>query len=262
MKAVIAAGGFATRFLPASKAVPKEMLPVLGIPMIHHQVRMLLASGITDILIVVHRGADIIHNYFSRDCELEDHLGPVRTHELLGELAEIRNKAMIAYTYELDCWPYGDAEAVMAARPWVGNEAFYCCWSDDIVKSEVPIARQVKDSSEGNNCVVAVQSSPPEESRYWGSVVVGAYRKVLEIASAGKRPEGLAQLGHFIFTHDIYNALDAVQSRPRALRELWIGEALQELANNGKLAACEVEGEWIAAGDLQRYYAANVRVRV
>lgn len=255
MKAVIAAGGYSTGFLPVSKVVPKEMLPILGKPMIYHQVDMLLRSGITEMIIVVRYGGDMIHRYFQADSEIETHLGLTRAAELLGDLERIRRTARIAYTHELETWPYGDAEALLAAEPWLTpGEPFYCLWSDDVVVGEEPVATQViRAYEEHNACVVGVQEQPIEESCYWGSITKSQNCLVTSLVPKGESRSPYAQLGHFVFDHTIF---DAIRQAPY-MGELWIGDALKLLIRRKALYCVEVEGLWLAAGDFQRYLAAN-----
>jgi UTP--glucose-1-phosphate uridylyltransferase len=255
MKAVIAAGGYSTGFLPTSKVIPKEMLPILGKPMIHHQVNMLLESGITEMIVVVRHGSDIIHQYFQANPGVEGHIGLVKAAELLGDLEHIRRTARISYTHELEIWPYGDAEALLAAEPWLNQgEPFYCLWVDDVIWGAEPVAAQLIRSYEKHHtCIVAISKQPIGESRYWSSVTRSRDGLVASLIPRGESQSPYAQLGHFIFDHSIF---DAIRRAPH-MGELWIGNALKLLIQQKALYCVEVEGLWLAAGDWQRYLVAN-----
>lgn len=249
MKAVIAAGGFDTRFGLACKTIPKAMLPILGKPIVHHQVEMLLESGIVEILIVVRNHADLIHEYFGENRRLLDHLDVPHAQDPLREL---RRTAKIAYTHEMEHWPYGDAEAVLAAQPWVGPEPFYCLWVDDLFIDEVPLPVKLQRAYTSCGCsVVAVQ--PRCGSPLWSSVSIDESDHILHILKGGGG--SMAQLGHFIFTSEIFDAIE--EAWPKGKEEFWIGNALNILAKNRRLVAHETAGRWLDVGDWKRYCEFN-----
>ena len=254
MKAVIAAGGYGTRFLPVSKAVPKEMLPLGNKPLIHHQLAMLLSAGISEVIVVVHRSSHMIHSYLQSDSEAERHVGLEKAGKLFGELEKIRRAMHIAYVHELEIWPYGDAEALLAAEPWLTpGEAFYCLWVDDVVRGKEPIANQLICAYQ--NCgasVVAIQESGAGMAHYWGSINKDVSGLVTDIVRKGEQRLGFAQLGHFVLTPEIF---EAIRMAPY-MGELWIGDALKLLSERRKLHCLQVEGTWLAAGDPQRYIQA------
>jgi UTP--glucose-1-phosphate uridylyltransferase len=254
MKAVIAAGGYGTRFLPASKAVPKEMLPLGNKPLIHHQLLMLLSAGISEVIIVVRRSSSMIHDYLQSDPGVERHVGLEKAGALFGELERIRRTMQIAYVHELETWPYGDAEALLAAEPWLPlGEAFYCLWIDDLVLGEEPIASQlIRAHQDFETSVVAVQESKERMAHYWGSINKNANGLVTEIVRKERQSLGLAQLGHFVFTSEIF---EAIRMAPY-MGELWIGDALKLLSERRRLHCLEIEGSWLAVGDPGRYIEA------
>lgn len=251
MKAIIAAGGYGTRFLPVSKAVPKEMLPISNRPMIHHQLNMLMRAGITEVIMVVRRSSSMIHDYFRPDPEVEKHIGLVKSGHLLGDLETIRRTMRIAYVHELEMWPYGDAEALLAAEPWLTpSEPFYCLWIDDLVIGKIPIAKQLIEAFQKRQAaIVAIQRSDEDMAHHWGSINKNANGLVTDIISKKGQHLSFAQLGHFVFTHEIF---DAIRTAPY-MGELWIGDALKVLCDQRQLFCLEVEGTWLAIGDPQRY---------
>lgn len=251
MKAVIAAGGYGTRFLPVSKAVPKEMLPIDNKPLIHHQLMMLLSAGITEVIVVVHRSSNMIHGYLQSDSEVERHVGLEKAGMFFGELERIRRTMRIAYVHELETWPYGDAEALLAAEPWLTpGEAFYCLWVDDVVLGKEPVTSQlIRAHQNCGDSVIAVQKSQEEMAHYWGSITKDANGLVTNIVRKGGQNLGFAQLGHFVFTPEIF---EAIRMTPY-LGELWIGDALKLLSEQRKLHCLQIEGNWLSAGDPQRY---------
>lgn len=254
MKAVIAAGGYGTRFLPVSKTIPKEMLPIGNKPLIHHQLIMLLSAGISEVIAVVHRSSNMIHNYLQPDPKVERHVGLEKAGMLFGELEKIRRTMHIAYVHELETWPYGDAEALLAAEPWLTpGEAFYCLWVDDVVLGKEPIASQlIRAHQNFGTSVVAIQESKEEMAHYWGSINKNASGLVTEIVRKRERSLGFAQLGHFVFTPEIFGA---IRETPY-MGELWIGDALRLLSEQHRLHCLQAEGTWLAVGDPQRYIKA------
>lgn len=254
MKAVIAAGGYGTRFLPISKAIPKEMFPIDNKPLIHHQLAMLLSAGISEVIIVVYRSSNMIHDYLQSDPKIEHHVGLEKAGVLFGELERIRRTMHIAYVHEFETWPYGDVEALLAAEPWLTpGEAFYCLWVDDVILGKEPVASQLIRAYQNSRIsVVAVQESEEEMAHYWGSINKNANGLVTDIVRKGGQNLGFAQLGHFVFTPEIF---DAIRMTPY-LNELWIGDALKLLSEQRRLHCLQIEGSWLAVGDPQRYIKA------
>ncbi|HZT97920.1 MAG TPA: UTP--glucose-1-phosphate uridylyltransferase, partial [Chloroflexota bacterium] len=212
-KAVIPAAGLGTRLLPASKAVPKEMLPVVDKPVIQYIVEEAVESGITDVVVVTGYGKQAIENHFDTSFELEFHLEKQGKLETLERVRRIDNLANIIYVRQKE--PLGNGHAVLVAAPAVGQEPFAVLWGDDIILGEPPVTRQMIDAFERlGGPIIAVQRVEPEEASRYGMLEVEPLREreyrvhgVIEKPSVEDAPSNLAQIGGFILTPDVFDIL-------------------------------------------------------
>ena len=147
MKGIITIAGYGTRFLPASKAVPKEMFPIAGIPLIQYHVESLVAAGITEIIVVVREGGEIVQRHFAPNTDLERHLESAGKRDLLEEVRRLSRLADIVVVRQPETLPYGNASPALAARPWLNpGEPFYYMFGDDLVIADVPVPGQLLDA--------------------------------------------------------------------------------------------------------------------
>lgn len=232
-KAVIPAAGFGTRFLPATKASPKEMLPIVDTPVIQYVVEEAVASGITDILMVIGKGKRSLEEHFDRSFELELEL---EAKGKLAELAKIRAISQLAnihFVWQREMLGLGDA--IRCARHHVGNEPFAVLLGDTLMQSDtgVPATRQLSDVFERfGGCVVALEEVPLERVSRYG-VIRGevlderTYRVIdlIEKPAPAEAPSNLAVAGRYILTPDIFGYIDAV--RPGRGGEIQITDALR-----------------------------------
>ncbi|RME39360.1 MAG: UTP--glucose-1-phosphate uridylyltransferase [Thermoflexia bacterium] len=266
MKAVITLAGYGTRFLPASKAIPKEMIPIAGIPLIQYHVESLVASGITEIILVVRDGGEIIRKHFSPAPELEQHLEATGKYELLEEVRRLSRLANLVFVRQPETLPYGNASPALAARPWLTpGEPFYYMFGDDIILADVPVPQQLLRAYEQFHpaAVLATQQVPDEETPLYGCMefkpgTTNVLARIVEKPEPGKAPSNWVQVGHFVFSWEVFEVLDTLE--PGKGGELWMADAVDRLAGRSTVIAQPIEGMWLAAGDPLHHLKASIQV--
>ncbi len=267
-KAVIAAAGYGTRFLPATKNQPKEMLPIIDKPIIHYLVEECVASGIKDIIIVTRAGQGIMEDYFDNSLELEYMLDTNGKEELLKKVKEIPLLANFVYVRQKKNLPYGNATPLLCASPLIDNdEAFVYMFGDDLTISDIPVTKQLMNIfyKERPSAINAVQEMPDSEVERYGTV---RYKKkakykyeideILEKMPLGKNPSNMCQFGRFVFSYDVINELKNTKTGKGG--ELWVADVLNNLAKKGKrVIAQPIKGEWVTTGDPLRYMQTQVK---
>ena len=252
-KAVFPAAGLGTRFLPATKAQPKEMLPLLDKPIIQYGIEEARASGINNIILVTGRGKSAIEDHFDINVELETFLEARGKTDLVTEIREISNLINVAYVRQGQ--PLGLGHAVLVARELVGHEPFAVVLSDDVIDADPPGVKQMIDVfSELNGPVLAVERVPRDELSRYGIVAAeplrrGVYRvhDLVEKPSPGETPSDLAIIGRYILTPDIFPALAETTSDGRD--EIQLTNALRRLGKKRPLFAYEIDGVRHDAGN-------------
>jgi UTP--glucose-1-phosphate uridylyltransferase len=266
MKGVITIAGYGTRFLPASKAVPKEMFPIAGIPLIQYHVEGLVAAGITEIIVVVRDGSEVVQRHFAPVLDLEQHLEASGKLDLLEEVRRVAEMAEIVFVRQSETLPYGNASPALAARNWLPpGEPFYYMFGDDIIMGDVPAPKQVLDAF--NECepaaVLAAQRVPDEETHLYGCIELkpgseNELARIVEKPAPGTAPSNLVQIGHFIFTPELFDVLEDLELGKGG--ELWIADAIDQLAARSTVIAQPIEGLWMAAGDPLRQLKASIEM--
>ena len=252
-KAVIPCGGMGTRFLPITKAVPKEILPIIDTPVLAHIVNEAVDSGITDILIVLGRGKSAIKQYFTPTPSLEEALQKAGKLEFLEIVKKTYSRANVSFIKQDK--PRGSGDAVRKARKFTGNEPFALAWGDDLIFAEKPVMRQLIDAHEQTGkSILGVQTVPTDDIVKYGVAEVGeqngrtyACRGVVEKPPLSRLPSRLAALGRYVLTPDIYRKIDGL--RPDAGGEIQFTHALNELCKDGKVCAYDFEGRRYDMGD-------------
>jgi UTP--glucose-1-phosphate uridylyltransferase len=248
-KAVFPAAGLGTRFLPATKAQPKEMLPLVDKPIIQYGVEEAVASGISNIILVTGRGKNAIEDHFDVSVELETFLEARGKKDLLEEVRKISN--LINFSYVRQGEPLGLGHAVLVTRELVGNEPFAVLLGDDVIDAEPPAIRQMIDVfEEVNGPVLAVERVPREEISSYGVVDIddtavlpkGVYkvRDLVEKPPKEEAPSDLAIIGRYILTPDIFASL-AETAKDRT-GEIQLTNGLRHLLKSRPIYACEVKG--------------------
>jgi UTP--glucose-1-phosphate uridylyltransferase len=252
-KAIIPAAGLGTRFLPATKAMPKEMLPIVDKPTIQYIVEEAIASGIEDIIIVTGKGKRAIEDHFDFAPELEQNLMEKGKLELLEKVRYSSNLVDIHYIRQKE--PKGLGHAVWCARNFIGDEPFAVLLGDDIVQSEIPCLRQLMNIyEETHSSVIGVQTVPDEETHRYGivepSVQDGRRYQVenfVEKPAKGTAPSNLAIMGRYILTPEIFRFLD--QQQAGAGGEIQLTDAIQQLNQIQRVFAYDFEGKRYDVGE-------------
>lgn len=267
-KAVIAAAGYGTRFLPATKNQPKEMLPIIDKPIIHYLVEECVNSGITDIILVTRAGQHIMEDYFDNSLELEYSLQKSGKEDRLKQVQDIPKMANFIYVRQKKHLPYGNATPLYVAKDLIDDdEAFVYMFGDDMTLANTPVTKQLIDVYEQYKpaAILAVQEVPDEEVERYGTV---EYKKDSDIPyeiSLGKEklpveeaPSNMAQFGRFVFTNEVLKEVDIDKTGKDG--ELWIIDILNRLAQRDEtpVIAQPIQGEWLTTGDPLRYMKAMV----
>lgn len=261
-KAVIPAAGLGTRFLPATKAQPKEMIPIIDKPAIQYIIEEILDSGIEDILIISGRGKRAIEDHFDHAPELEAHLAR-KGKEL--ELAEVRRiSAMGNIHYVRQRQPLGLGHAVGCARAFVGNEPFAVLLGDDIVRSTVPCLKQMLEQyAELGGNIIAIEEVPREEVGKYGVIkgqAVGPrlYRvdDLVEKPTVAEAPSRLAVMGRYILDPRVFDLIE--ETEPGAGGEIQLTDAMRRLVREQPLFGYRFEGRRYDVGHCLGYLKATV----
>ncbi|MGG3467833.1 UTP--glucose-1-phosphate uridylyltransferase GalU [Neobacillus pocheonensis] len=252
-KAIIPAAGLGTRFLPATKAMPKEMLPIVDKPTIQYIVEEAIESGIEDIIIVTGKGKRAIEDHFDNAYELEQTLFNKEKFELLHKVQEPSKMADIHYIRQKE--PKGLGHAVWCARNFIGNEPFAVLLGDDIVKAETPCLKQlINEHNRTHSSVIGVKRVPDNETNRYGIVdpidQKGRSYQVnnfVEKPELGTAPSNLAIIGRYIFTPEIFMFLD--KQEIGAGGEIQLTDAIQKLNQIQRVFAYEFEGKRYDVGE-------------
>ena len=263
-KAVIPAAGLGTRFLPATKSSPKEMLPVVDKPSIQYVVEEAAHAGLTDVLIITGRNKRAIEDHFDRNFELEHHLAERGKSELLKEVQASSELADIHYVRQRD--PLGLGHAVLVAREHVGDEPFAVLLADDIMVDDGALLRSMLDVHERyGRSVVALQEVAPNDVSSYGCVDpelvhdgLVEVRGIVEKPAPDEAPSNLAVMGRYVFTPEIFDALDRIT--PGKHGELQLTDAIALLLEDQTVYGHIVERGRFDVGDKLDFLRANVEL--
>ena len=261
-KAVFPAAGLGTRFLPATKASPKEMLPLVDKPLIQYVVEEAVASGIESIIIVTGRGKTDIEDHFDVSFELEQLLRDRGKDELLAQVRAISEMARVSYVRQREALGLG--HAVLQARDCVGNEPFAVMLSDDIIDAEVPALKQLLDVYEKYDApVIGTMQVAGEAISRFGALAVeeiedGVYKvkDMVEKPAFAEAPSDLAIIGRYVLTPDIFDEI--TNTRPGAIGEIQITDAMRWLLRKRPFYAVRFKGTRYDAGDKLGFLIATV----
>jgi UTP--glucose-1-phosphate uridylyltransferase len=268
-KAVLPAAGLGTRFLPATKAQPKEMLPVVDKPLIQYVVEECVASGIDNIIIVTGRGKNAIEDHFDSSPELESFLEEKGKSDLAKLVHDIGN--MVHFSYTRQKVPLGLGHAVLVAKELVGNEPFAVLLGDVIIPGPNPATKQLIEVYESTGKgAIAVEEVPRERTGLYGIVDVeqnngaGANKRILKIRdlvekpSPAEAPSTLAVTGRYLLPPEIFDCLE--RTKPGRGGEIQLTDALRLLAQEIGLLAYVYEGKSYDAGDKLGFLKATVEI--
>lgn len=260
-KAVIPAAGLGTRFLPATKAQPKEMLPIIDTPTIQYVVQEAVDSGIEDILIITGKGKRSIEDHFDRNFELENALEE-KNISAYNEIRNISDMAKIHYIRQKELRGLGDA--IYHAKHHVGNEPFAVLLGDTVVRSTIPVTQQLIDIYEQyKQIVVGVESVPKEKVHRYG--IVGGQKineslyqlnEMIEKPNEAEAPSNLAVAGRYILTPDIFKALEETKAGKND--EIQLTDAMRIFLSRGSVYSYTFEGKRYDIGDKLDYLKTTV----
>jgi len=266
-KAVFPAAGLGTRFLPATKAMPKEMLPLVDKPLIQYGVEEALQSGVPNIIIVTGRGKSAIEDHFDVSFELEHLLESRGKKDLLATVRAVSDMINVSYTRQKEALGLG--HAVLRARELVGNEPFSVILSDDVIDAETPCLRQLLDVYEFYAApVVALMEVPRDKVSSYGIVDAEPVahnggrdrlyriRNLVEKPKASDAPSNLAIIGRYILTPEVFKSLETIE--PGAGGELQLTDGLKHVLRSRPIYGYRFEGRRYDAGDKQGFLEATV----
>jgi len=266
-KAVFPAAGLGTRFLPATKAQPKEMLPLVDKPLIQYGVEEAIHSGVQNIIIVTGRGKSAIEDHFDVSFELEHLLEKKKKKDLLETVRSVSDMINVAYVRQKEALGLG--HAVLRAQELVANEPFSVILSDDVIDAETPCLRQLLDVYEFYHApVLALMEVPRENISAYGVVdaePVGhnggrdrlyRIRNLVEKPKAADAPSNLAIIGRYVLTPEIFTSLESIQ--PGSGGEIQLTDGLKHMLRNRPIYGYKFEGKRYDAGDKLGFLQATV----
>ena len=268
MKAVIATAGYSTRFLPVCKSVPKSMLPILEVPIIHEIVKECVDAGVTDVILVTSFGNNPAEDYFDNRPDLETFLKETGKEERYERFREVFGKVNITIVRQNKALPYGNGSPVLAAKPWLNvGEPFVFMFSDDLVLSDVSAVKQLIDEynmrkAEDSNIggVVAAQEVLEKETQKYGVVSFkDVKRRVIDTIVEKPQenpPSLLATYGRYLVDYSIFDYLNKENIQQG---ELYFPVALDKLCKVKNIYCKAIDGEWLTTGDPLNYLKAQIR---
>lgn len=264
-KAVIPAAGLGTRFLPATKAIPKEMLPIVDVPTIQYIIEEAVKSGIEEILVITNSNKHCMENHFDRSYELEERLKESNKMDEYDMICEVANMANIYYVRQKE--PKGLGHAILCAKSFIGDEPFAVLLGDDVVinKGGEPAIKQlIAAYNQVSATVIGVQSVPHEQVYRYGIIeptrkVTGRRIKlsdVVEKPALEKAPSDMAIVGRYVLTPEIFEILET--QKPGANGEIQLTDALRNIMISQSIYAYDFEGCWYDVGDKLGYLKATI----
>lgn len=271
-KAVIPAAGFGTRFLPATKVVPKELLPIVDKPTIQYIMEEVVAAGIEQVILITGREKGSIEDHFDTSTELENHLRKKGRKDLLQMVQAISEMVTLVSVRQKE--PLGLGHAILCAKKLVGKEPFAVLLGDDLIDARVPCIGQMIEVYEGvkeklddplqSRAVIAVQKVPKAETHLYGIISgkkvkdrVYRVREMVEKPGRGEAPSNLAIIGRYILPGEIFDSLETVS--PDSKGEIQLTDGLKALNRRGiPVFGYEFMGDRYDAGDKLGYLQANI----
>jgi len=270
-KAVIPAAGFGTRFLPATKVVPKELLPIVDKPTIQYIMEEVVAAGIEEVILITGREKGSIEDHFDTSTELENHLRKKGRQDLLRMVRDISEMVTLVSVRQKE--PLGLGHAILCAKKMVGEEPFAVLLGDDLIHARTPCIRQMIEVYQGMqdpkgllsdaHAVIAIQKVPKEETHLYG-IIKGKKVKdriyqvedMVEKPEQGTAPSNLAIIGRYILPPQIFSILEKIP--PDVNREIQLTNGLRVLSQRAPIFGYEFFGDRYDAGDKLGYLQANI----
>jgi len=261
-KAVILAAGMGTRFLPVTKSMPKEMLPLIDKPVIHFVVKEAVESGINDVIIVTGRGKRAVEDYFDESPELEAHLLKSKRDDLLRIVRDVSSLVDIHYIRQKE--PLGLGDAVLRAEKHVGKEPFAVLLGDDIIKNGIPCTKQLIEIFEKyHGSVIGVKKVPEDKVGRYGIIkgkeiddFLYEVEDIVEKPSIEEAPSSIAAVGRYIFTPEIFDCIK--ETSLGVGNEIQLTDAIRILKDSQKIYASIFNGKRYDTGDKLGYVQAVI----
>lgn len=261
-KAIVAVAGSGTRLLPATKSMPKEMLPIVDKPAIQWVVEELVAGGIEDIILVTKWDKKPLEDHFDHSWALENELAKAGKKDKLAEIRKLSELANFIYVRQKG--PYGNGTPVLSAASLVDDEPFMYVWGDDLVKSKVSFTKQMIDEyNKTGHLMIGVQEVPRDQVNRYGIVSLKDKKTmqldgIIEKPDIKSAPSRLADFGRMILNQDIINVLR--KTKLGKGKELWIVDAIRDyIKAGGQFYAKKIEdGQWLTTGDPLNLLKANL----
>jgi len=264
-KCLFPAAGYGTRFLPATKAVPKEMLPILTKPLLQYGVEEAISAKIVNMAIVTGRGKRSIEDHFDNSYELESQLKGTSKEHYLEEIKEVIEKSTFTYVRQREMLGLG--HAILTGEPLIGNEPFAVILADDLCdcEDESVISQMMNIYNEFQCSIIAIQEVPISETNKYGIVTgnlinnsndIYQVTNMVEKPEIAKTPSNLAIIGRYILTPDIFDILRRI--KPGKNKELQITDALMTQAKQGKVIAYKFKGKRFDCGSIEGYVSATL----
>ena len=263
-KCLFPAAGYGTRFLPATKSVPKEMLPILTKPLLQYGVEEALSAGISNMAIVTGRGKRAIEDHFDNAYELEAQLSGTSKEVYLKEINDVIEKS--TFTYVRQKKMLGLGHAILTAKPLIGNEPFAVVLADDLCDCEESsvISQMIKIHNKYQCSVVAIEEVSQNKTNQYGIIegnLIDNSSNIFQVTNMVEKPEknnapsNLAIIGRYILTPDIFDILDNI--KPDKNEEIQITDALLVQAKKGRVIACKFKGKRFDCGSVKDYIDAT-----
>lgn len=267
-KAVITAAGLGTRFLPATKNIPKEMLPIVDLPIIHYIAEECVEAGIEDIIVVIRAGNEAAMTYFSPNPELDRALAATGKEKQLERYYKVAGKANFIFVHQNTSLPYGNGSPVLTVKNLVGNEPFVVCFGDDLVLNPngAGAVKQVTDAYEAHEDaygVMAVTKVPHEEIVRYGMVDTedgtgdGKIKRIVEKPKLEDATSDFADFGRIVLAPEIFDYLRADNTGKDG--ELWLVDAIEQLLAVKSVYSKDIQGEFLTTGDPLRFLKASYK---
>ena len=261
-KCLFPAAGYGTRFLPATKAIPKEMLPILTKPLLQYGVEEALSAGISDIAIVTGRGKRAIEDHFDNAFELETQLKGTPKEHYLKDINQVIEKARFTYTRQKQMLGLGDA--ILAGEPLIGNEPFAVILADDLCydNNESVLSQMTKVYNKYKCSIIAIETIPIDKAKKYGIItgnLIDDSDNIFKVVDMIEKPEvapsNMAIIGRYILTPDIFKILKTI--KPGSNGEIQLTDALREQAQNNRVIAFKFKGRRFDCGGLEGYLKAT-----
>lgn len=262
-KAVIPVAGFGTRFLPATKVIPKEMLPVVDKPVVQYLVEEAAAAGIETVVFIINKNKHSIEDHFSRDRDFKAMLRRAGKKSLFDSIGHIHKLAKFVYISQDE--PLGTGDAIMRAKGLVGNEPFAVFYADDIVWSQKPaISQLIRVYEKYGGPVLGLFKVPRKDTRLYG-IIKGKtiaertihVSRLIEKPRPEESPSILASMGRYIMTPEIFPYISKIKKRNG---ELFLADAIDKFAQENNVYAYELEGVWYDCGSKSGFLRANIEL--